>query len=258
MPQVICPNCGVAINLENRRETDFNLIINAAKKKPVTFTELLHTTRLPRKTLSLRLKELCVRGEIIKSDGVYRLNGAREFGGYKKSIKTLSTVLHDARVRKGLMLLSLLIFSSAYGYVLATFLKVQLLPTHQEPTMLGSFTMFLQVDNVEDLYAWQVAIYFKADQLCVLKVEPGDFFAEDFPFFVNSTDSSKNLLLIGACLHGDMCGKSGGGTLARIVFGYFTENFEEPRITYDGVFETFLESSKGKPINGANLTLTRR
>lgn len=258
MPQVICPNCGATINLESRRETDFNLIINAARKKPLTFTELLHITRLPRKTLSLRLKELCKKGAIIKSDRVYKLNADREFRSYKKSIETLSAALHNRRIRKGLMLLTLLTLTSAYGYVLATSLKIQPLPTHQEPTMLGNLTMLLQIDNVKDLYAWQVAIYYNADQLCVLKVEPGDFFAENFPFFVNSTDSLEGLLLVGASLYGDVPGKSGSGTLAKIVFGYFNENFDEPRIIYDSVFETFLLSSDGSPINDAELTLTRR
>jgi PKD repeat protein len=72
-PQITCPHCGNTINLENRREVDFEKIMYALDKSPKTFTELLAITSLPRKTLSIRLKELCSSGSIIK-DGGYHLN----------------------------------------------------------------------------------------------------------------------------------------------------------------------------------------
>jgi PKD repeat protein len=59
--------------LENRKEVDFEKITHALGKSPRTFTELLTMTNLPRKTLSLRLKELCASGSITK-DGGYHLN----------------------------------------------------------------------------------------------------------------------------------------------------------------------------------------
>ena len=79
MPQITCPNCGTTINLENRRALDFKLIRSATDKTPRTFTELLHITKLSRKTLNLRLKELCAEGILLKNDGMYSSNGASEF-----------------------------------------------------------------------------------------------------------------------------------------------------------------------------------
>ena len=71
-PQITCPYCGNTIGLENRKEVDFEKIMSAIGKSPKTFTELLTITSLPRKTLSIRLKELCASGSITK-DGGYHL-----------------------------------------------------------------------------------------------------------------------------------------------------------------------------------------
>ena len=78
MPKITCPNCGTTIDLENRRKIDLGLILNALKGNPKTFTDLLHTTRLPRKTLSLRLKALRSSEIISKYDRLYHINGAPE------------------------------------------------------------------------------------------------------------------------------------------------------------------------------------
>ena len=80
-PQITCPHCGNTINLENRKEVDFEKITYALNKSPKTFTELLEITNLPRKTLSLRLKDLCTSGSVVK-DGGYRLSSS--FRPYEK------------------------------------------------------------------------------------------------------------------------------------------------------------------------------
>jgi hypothetical protein len=72
-PQITCPHCGSTINLENRKEVDFEKITYALNNSTKTFTELLEITNLPRKTLSLRLKDLCNSGSIVK-DGGYHLS----------------------------------------------------------------------------------------------------------------------------------------------------------------------------------------
>ena len=210
MPQVTCPNCGMTINLENRREIDFGLIKNATGKHPRTFTELLHITKLSRASV--------------------------------------------------LMLIAFLLFSSASGYVLAMLLTPpQYIQTYPEPVIIGSFTMALDVNNVTDLYGWQVAIAYNSSQLKVLEITSGGFVGDDFPSFVNSTDSIEDLLLIAGCLHGEVPGKNGSGKLATIVFGYFTENYDdEPKIVPRKVFETLLSDSKLRniPIGNSTLTLT--
>lgn len=97
-PQITCPYCGNTIGLENRKEVDFEKIMHALGKSPKTFTELLTLTNLPRKTLSLRLKELRASGSIMK-DGGYRLNPSVVFanGIFKKKNgngKMNQTILH--------------------------------------------------------------------------------------------------------------------------------------------------------------------
>ena len=264
MPQVTCPNCGMTINLKNRKEIDVSLIKSAAKT-PRTFTELLRVTRLPRKTLSLRLKELCVSGTIVKSDGVYKLNGVSEFwsdGG--KSIGRLSEMFRDRRMRTGLMLVAFLLISSASMHVLAMRLKPpQFIQTYQEPVIIGNFTMALDIYNVEDLFGWQVAMTFNSSELEVLKLSPGDFFIFNDPRYPQDprllSDIYGSRLMLGSCLYGDMPGKHGSGRLATIVFGYFTENYDTPQIVPKEVFETLLLDSQGEPIpiKDSTLTLTK-
>jgi PKD repeat protein len=97
-PQITCPYCGNTIGLENRKEVDFQKIIDALGRSPRTFTELLTITNLPRKTLSLRLKELSASGSITK-DGGYHLNpsivsASRVFGKKNGNGKMNQTILH--------------------------------------------------------------------------------------------------------------------------------------------------------------------
>ena len=90
MPQIGCPNCGVTINLKKRKEIDLDLIVGSLKNEPKTFTELLRTTRLPRKTLNIRLKDLIDSGIIVK-DGGYRLTDSPQTHEFqaRRSIKKI-------------------------------------------------------------------------------------------------------------------------------------------------------------------------
>jgi hypothetical protein len=250
MPEVTCPNCGLTINLENRREIDYDLIMDATKNS-ATFTELLHVTRLSRKTLSIRLKELCRKGAIVKSEGVYKLGDssqvenhgtrrlhARNLGG------GLSRVFRDRRVRTVVWMLMLVGSFTVSGYVLAMqFTSPPPQPVQSEPVIIGYSTMALRVSDVNDLYGWEVAISFNATELKVLQVMPGGFVGKEFPLFYNSTDTDRSLLFVGGTLEGDVPGKSGSGTLATIVFGYFSRSYEAPSILPQNL-ETFLLNSQ--------------
>jgi len=85
-PQITCPHCGSTINLENRKEVDYDKILFALSKSQRTFSELLMMTDLPRKTLSIRLKDLCTSGAIIK-DGGYRLSASVAPDHFRNSIQ---------------------------------------------------------------------------------------------------------------------------------------------------------------------------
>jgi len=58
------------------------------------------------------------------------------------------------------------------------------LPNIQEaPKVIGDFSMFLNVNNISDLYAWQVAIIYNSSQIKVLEITSGGFVGGDFPLF---------------------------------------------------------------------------
>ena len=269
MPEITCPDCGLTINLENRRRTDFNLIKSATEKRARTFTELLHITRLSRKTLSLRLRELRENGTIVKNNGLYMLNGTSHIESNGKdlvrgfSVRGFSRAFRDRRIRNFawvLMFLSL----SASGYAMALFFATpKPAQTNTEPTIIGYSTLALEINNIEDLYAWQVVIAFNADELKILQVSPGDFMAIDYPLFVNATDiGGDGLLMVGGTLLADTAGISGNGTLATIVLGYYVADYKPPEIAQEqGAFENLLfrkDDASLVPIPIEEQTLTLR
>jgi hypothetical protein len=248
MPQITCPNCGLTINLENRKEIDVDMIKDATRREPRTFTELMHITRLPRKTLSLRLKELCETGALVKEEGLYQLNGASEprksfymnfKGGFSRKM--------DKRMRIGLMLVSLAICFSASGYVLAMIVQPTVVaPPVPKPVVIGSFSMDLNVNNVQDLYAWQALVIFNGSELKVLQVAQGDFLPPlGFPYFFNATWMGDDVLLVGGTARANVPGESGSGRLATIVFGYYVSDYKLPKIASEAYYEeTLLLDSK--------------
>jgi len=249
----------MTINLENRKEIDFSLITSATKKQSRTFTELLRVTKLSRKTLSFRLKELCAAGVIVKKEGVYEVNGASQFAGEAgKPIEKFSKMFHDRRLKTGLMFIALLLSFSVSGYVLAMFFIPQESEPPQKPLIIGDFKVSLDINNVRDLYSWQAVITFNPAELKVMKTIPGDFFDVEYPLFVNATDVGEGILLLGGTLSGDAPGKSGSGRLATIVFGYFTSEYEKASLVQAvRCYETFLLDSHGSiiPIDDSTLTL---
>jgi hypothetical protein len=252
MPQITCPNCGLTINLENRKEIDVGMIKDAAGREPKTFTELMHITRLSRKTLSLRLKELCETGALIKEEGMYQLNGASEpRKSFYMNFKGGFTRKLDKKMKVGLMLVSLALCFSASGYVLAMLLQPspQIVLPAEKPIIIGSFAMDLNVSNAQDLYAWQAVITFNASELKVIQVTHGNFLDVGYPFFFNATDMADDVLLVGGSAFSNMPGANGNGRLATIVFGYFVSNYAQPVLASNGYGEeTFMLDSNLLPI----------
>lgn len=244
--------------MENRKEVDFTMIKNATDKRPRTFTELLHVTKLSRKTLSLRLKDLCMEGFLTKQEGMYKWNGKSEYGNDGGHLmKGLSRMFDNKRLRTSLTLIALLTCFSVSGYVLAMIAAPTMyVQPVVEPKALGSFTMSLEVDNVKDLYAWQAAIVFNSSQIKVVEAKPGDFMQVEFPCFVNSTDTSDGLFLLCGTLEGNVQGKTGSGRLATIVFEYYVNGYELPSIASQKAgFETWLADSELATIPGGQTLL---
>lgn len=243
MPQVRCPNCGATINLETRKETDFSLIINAVRKNPKTFTQLLTQTQLPRKTLSLRLKELCDRGVIVK-DGGYHLSetfSTKNLWGEKMTMLYGDMKNSILSTRKGAFLLLLLI---CVGFPVAVKAYQMLLPQTQEispkqqsPQYIGTITYALNIYGVVNLHHWEASIYFDPEDLAVLNCSEGNFlknapnFNDPPTVFCNASDDPKHpeKLLLGGTLVGEIA-TSGDGTLAIITFGIKHEDYKAPQL----------------------------
>jgi len=269
VPQIMCPHCGRTITLENRRRLDFDMIVTAVKNEPKNFTQLLGITKLSRKTLSLRLKEMCENEVIVKKDGKYNLNGASHFlDSTKRSGERLSRMFHDRRLRMGVMLISLILLSSTSGYTLAKLLEPpQTTQANSNSMVLGNFTLTLNVNDINDLYAWQAVIAYNVTQLGVMETRPGGFIEtqftsrkiEDAPkaLFLNTTASEEGTLLLGGCLIGQIPGVSGNGTLATVTFAYYAQHYDEPRLVSTApYFNTFLLNSNLTDMDIGNSTLT--
>lgn len=233
MPQIRCPNCGLTISLENRKETDEGIITNAVQGRERTFTDLLHITKLPRKTLSIRLKEMCENGLITKESGFYKSNGFSAPGKNSSFPRQrLSVMVRDKRVRAGLMMAALLISIPAFSYVMAAF--VAPLSFH-EPVVLGNFKMVLEAHNVDNLAAWQVYVSYDTSELRVSDVQSGGFLANRNELFINKTDidgdgTPDGALQLADSTYADTPARSGDGLLATIVFEYYVVNYTEPTI----------------------------
>ena len=274
MPQIRCPNCGTSINLEMRKKTDLNLIVQSLQKGPKTFTQLLKITRLPRKTLSLRLKEL-INSKIIIKDGDYRLNGSLSpgtLGGIK-----LKKVFPNSRKNTMLMLLMLCI-----GFLLAqAYAKYMVAPSIEpteptKPIIIETFDIDIVVDNISDLYAWQLKIVFDPEVMIVTNIVEGpfledgeantlflaatkiveDIFSNDTlnthnPFMIIMNDETcLNRVVLGGTLIGEASGVSGRGVLATITFGVIEEGSRDLQIT-----DALALGEYGTELQGYTLTL---
>jgi hypothetical protein len=129
----------------------------------------------------------------------------------------------------------------------------------QPKPILGSFTLALDVHDVQDLWAWQAVISFNETELKVQDISPGGFLGVDYPLFNSATDVGPGVMFIGGSLSGDTAGKNGAGTLATIVFGYYVENYKDPQIVYgnEGFITSLWDSNLANiPIETQTLTLT--
>jgi len=237
MPQVRCPKCGTLINLQNRRDSDFCLILKALESKGRTFSELLKITRLPRKTLSLRLKQLINDEEIMKNGKYYTNNGKG---------KTIESIF-DKEIRfpsNKKLLASLIIILLGIPSIS---LAVALLYQPVEPQPLGYIRAKVYLNNVTDLYAWQVAIRFNYTNLKIQNVKPGNFLTGNMELQFNKLESDieisektvfiykeidKGTLLVCESLLGDSPSVNGSSVLFTIEFAYFYK-YEEASIIFD-------------------------
>lgn len=280
MPRIRCPNCGVSINLENRKETDFDLIVGSLKNGSKTFTELLRTTRLPRKTLNMRLKNL-MSSEIIVKDGGYHLADSAEAHEFEsrfsnRRIHSLkSKAIHFIRDNpKGnrdavliIAFFALILVGVTHPFIVTAHYvhKIDAVSQISDPT----FQARISITNAVDLYSWQGKITFDPTALKVVDVAAGDFLSDEtivinstddissistpssacsILIFTTDTDSRGGVLLIGGSLLGQVQGSYGEGTLATITFSVIDGEADTVNANLGGgiiLLNTDLSDAKG-------------
>lgn len=263
MPQIRCPNCGTTINLENRKETDFNIILKALQSKARSFSELLRITQLPRKTLTFRLDELC-HMEAVTKDGLYYLNEACPHKEWQKKIMEVNSRMFT-RKRAIALLVILCIGLPVTGNVV-----VAMLAPRPPLGPLGTFTATVTVNDVsESVFGWQVGLRFNSTTLKVITVSPGDFLAkgesgadEGWPFykgtfFVHNVIENNILVICQSLLTSESNGVSGSGTLVTITFGYYETPYKDPALVFDQnqYYATMLLRKDASQILNANVTI---
>ncbi|RLI43698.1 hypothetical protein DRO69_09020 [Candidatus Bathyarchaeota archaeon] len=99
-----------------------------------------------------------------------------------------------------------------------------------------------------------------SQSLKLINVSLGGFVGGKPPQYLNESNVyegvflgpviEKDLIIIGGSLIGGVDGKSGGGELAILTFGYYTVNYEAPEIIIkEGIHETRLLDSNGMEIS---------
>ncbi|MHA1827700.1 MAG: hypothetical protein ACTSX6_03525, partial [Candidatus Heimdallarchaeaceae archaeon] len=183
-------------------------------------------TGLPRKTLSLRLTELNKEGVIFK-DKLYHLN--------KQNVIQFESKLPKIRFLENKRTIALLLFlmitlSTTTGFVLAMFSQ----PSRTEPEPIRCVTTVIKVNNVTDVYGWQVGLRFNTSNMKVISISPGSFltkqgfnyrmddadpnYIETGTFFAfNLIPPENNILVIGQSLLKEESGASGSGDLVVVV-----------------------------------------
>jgi hypothetical protein len=85
-----------------------------------------------------------------------------------------------------------------------------------------NFTVEVRIDNVTDLYAWQIALSFNASVLNVLNVTyaPDSIFNGNMDVVTVTPliDNAAGYVLVGMCLLGPIPGVSGSGGLFQVAF----------------------------------------
>lgn len=247
MPQIRCPNCGTLINLEKRKKVDEYLILNALRKGQKTFTELMRESRIPRKTLSLRLKKLIDSGLITK-DGGYRLASSTHKHTMWRGINLKkSRFVRENMAGKSstFILIGLIAFAMASNFTMSL-----------ASSRSNLLTFKIKISGAVDLYAWQTKVVFDPNILTVVDIEQGDFLSskaltvnstiinipppeeinkfEGDSIFVFNSRIGYGAILVGESRIGDVPGVSGDGTLATITFSIRRNT---------GVFYPCIESS---------------
>ena len=246
-PRIRCPNCGFTITFANRRKTDLNAIVRAVQKKPRSFTELLKLTRLPRKTLAIRLKEL-MNMNLLTKNKLYYFN--------KDADPHLLESIQVPRFNRKKMLFALalifvLIPTSIHVYAMLNS------PPPPKPQIKGFLKVSLKIYNVKNLYAWQAIILYDSENMKIMNLTQG-MLGTSYPFFVNATFPEDGVLLLASTLFGNVTGKSGNGTLATVTFALYSEHYKPPELLSNfKSFDTFLLDPDGVelPLNKVNLTL---
>jgi len=256
----------MTINLENRKKIDIDQIIGGLKKGPKTFTQLLRTTHLPRKTLCIRLKELSDSGIIVK-DREYHLTDSpqtREFQArhsikrvHNLKSKVVRFVKENPNGNRDAFLILALFALMMIGITHPLMVRANRVHNINAGCQIADriFEVRIGITNAVDLYSWQGKITYDPTILEVVDIAAGEFLSSD-AIVINATDevcsittsysassilifatdsnSEEGVLLVGGSLLGQVQGIDGAGTLATITFSVTNEEMETISVNLRG------------------------
>ena len=127
----------------------------------------------------------------------------------------------------------------------------------------STFTIYVNVSDASDLFAWQVNMSWNPSILNVSRIIPGEFLArsdnqtssealyEEFGYdvVINSTDNAQGHSSSAESILADVAGISGNGTLVSIEFLVVGYGYTNLTINVDGTFPTRLLDSAVPPNN---------
>jgi hypothetical protein len=107
------------------------------------------------------------------------------------------------------------------------------------------FSLDIVVENVEELYAWQIVLEYDPEVLKIVRVEQGEFLKPKEKVIFLSPQTWEGRVLVGASLFGrNVQGVSGSGVLARITF--LAENEGTSGLNF---VDTLLLTNRGESIS---------
>lgn len=127
-----------------------------------------------------------------------------------------------------------------------------------------TFTIYINVDSVVDLYAWEIKLTWEPGVLEFVSVVEGSFLsAGGFTFFASTVNQVFGEALFGATLIGAVPGVSGSGELAQVTFmveeaGKSSLQFSETAMVNSGLVDISHSSKDGEFSTPQKANLVKR
>jgi hypothetical protein len=160
-----------------------------------------------------------------------------------KSVILLLVMLSSA---SGLTELSRSVTTTVYVY-----------PSSKTVVVGQSFSVYIKISDVTDLYGWEFKLSWNPNLLDVIDVTEGPFLKQGGDtFFTKKINNTAGYILVDCTLLGDVPGVSGDGTLASVKF-YAEEEGSTVLDLYDTILLNSLEQTIPHTANDGSVTVSQ-